>query len=147
MKRSPGWHIFNSIFNSLSDVMLPHSFNTVFFVCILHICIKSLAWLWLFKTFPIVLCTAYPIFSIYVFCLLLIKILKHEVNLFVHLLHRELLSTYFVPDTPPGSGGYYGASITFPFSLYFSLKTNCTEQIKLFKLGLETKSGAANFSC
>ena len=50
-----------------------------------------------------------------------------------------------MPDTPNGSEDTCGTSIIFPFGLYFSLKT-IIEQAKPFKLGLEAKSGAANFS-
>ena len=109
----------------------------------------------LFETFRVLLCTAFmsfafisSFFSTSIFLLSLIKILKHEVNVFVHL-HgtSNLLTTYYVPDTPQGSDVSQGAPITFPFGLYFSLKNNCTEQTRSFKLGLETKSRAANCSC
>lgn len=49
-------------------------------------------------------------------------------------------------DIPQGGEGFLGASITCPLDLYFSLKNNCTEHPKLFKLGLEIKSAAANFT-
>lgn len=52
-----------------------------------------------------------------------------------------------MPDTPQGSEESLGTFITFLFGLHFSLKNNCIEQTTLFKLGLETKSVAANFSC
>lgn len=77
---------FNRIFNLLDNMILSSSFNTVFSICSLYICMRSVAWLCFSKLSCI---TVYCVscLCMYIFLLWLIKILKHEVNLFVHWWH------------------------------------------------------------
>lgn len=45
------WKKFNRIFNLLDDMILSSSFNKIFSICSLYICMKSLAWLCFSKLF------------------------------------------------------------------------------------------------
>lgn len=139
-ERIPQVKKINRIFNLLDDMTLSSPFNTIFSICSLYICMKSLASLCFSKLFLYysVLC----ILPFHVYLPSLANPYFEACGKFIY----SLNGIYQVPDTPKGSEGTHGASIIFPFGLYFSLKNNCIEQTKPFKLGLETKSGPANFS-